>query len=331
MRHVAKTILVGFLLLLLASASPAGEKKLVIKLGHPKGVNTPINRACEKIAKDVAEKTGGALVIEVFPAGQLGFERDLVEGLIQGTVDMAWSSTALVGNFEAPLALFSLPYVFRDYDHVHKVVAGEIGQTILDDLRKNQGIRALAFHDQGFRHIWNNQKPIFTLDDIKGMKLRGPESPIYLDTFRLLGVNITPISWGETYTAIQTGVVVGLEQPMEEIVASKYYEIVKYGSFSKHMFAGGLLMIREDLFKSLPADQQKILADICKESEVFNNNAVTEYERKYIEELKSRGMQLNDIAEKEMDRFAAAMKPLYEKYAKQLGGADIVERVRAVR
>ena len=330
MKH-AKTILLFLALSLIVSASLAGEKGTVIKLGHPKGVNTPINRACEWIAKEVAEKTGGALTVEVFPAGQLGFERDLVEGLTQGTVDMAWSSTALVGNFEEPLALFSLPYVFRDYDHVHKTVAGEIGQTILDNLRKNQGIRALAFHDQGFRHVWNNQKPIFTVDDIKGMKLRGPESPIYLDTFRLLGVNITPISWGETYTAIQTGVVVGLEQPMEEIVASKYYEIVKYGSFSRHMFAGGLLMIREDLFQSLPEDQRKILVDACKESEVFNNNAVTEYEKKYIEELRSKGMELNDIADKEMEKFAEAMKPLYQKYASKLGGDDIVDRVRAIR
>ncbi len=326
-----KLVLLAALVATLAFAAPAGEKKTIIKLGHPKGVATPINQACLYIAEQARERSGGTLEIEVFPAGQLGFERDLIEGMTQGIIDMSWSSTALVGNFEEPLALFSLPYVFRDYDHVHKTVQSEIGQGILQGLQDNWGIRTLAFHDQGFRHVWNNQKPITSLADIAGMKLRGPESPIYLDTFKLLGVNITPISWGETYTSIQTGVVVGLEQPMEEIVASRFYEICGYGSYTYHMFAGGLLMIREDLFQSLSPEHQKILLDVCKESEEFNNNAVVELERGYVKTLEEKGMKLNDIAPEELEKFADAMGPLYTKYAKQLGGEDIVDRVRAIK
>lgn len=217
------------------------------------------------------------------------------------------------------------------YGYTSLLVQGEIGQEILKGLLDNWDIRTLAFHDQGFRHVWNNQKPITTLEDLKGMKLRGPESPIYLDTFKLLNVNITPISWGETYTAIQTGVVVGLEQPMEEIVASRYYEICSYGSFTYHMFAGGLLMIREDLFQSLTPEEQKILVETCKETEDLNNNAVVQIERDYMTTLTEKGMKLNDISAEELAKFGECMAPLYQKYAKQLGGEDIVDRVRSIK
>ncbi len=315
----------------LATATAMTGEKAIIRIGTPKAVNTPIHRGCELIAKICAEKSGGTLEVQLFPAGQIGFERDLIEGLTEDTIDAAWTSTALVGNFEESLALFSLPYVFRDYDHVHNVVDGEIGQKILADLQKNWGIRTVAFLDQGFRHVWNNERPITKIEDVKGMKLRAPESPIYIDTFKLMGANVTVLSWGETYTAIQTKVVAGLEQPMESIVGHKFYEICKYGSFTNHMFAGGLLMIRENLFQSLSPEHQKIFLEACKEGEASCNKEARQIEEEFVKELKANGMVLNEIAPAEIDRFAAAMQPLYDQYANKLGGPDIVARVRAVK
>lgn len=327
----ARMLVVAAVAALVFTAASAGEKKTIIRLGHPKATNSPIHRACELITKECLERSGGTLEVQIFPAGQIGFERDLVEGLTQDTIDAAWTSTALVGNFEEPLALFSLPYVFRSYEHVHNVVDSDIGQKILGDLLENWGIRTVGFFDQGFRHVWNNQKPIYKIEDVKGMKLRAPESPIYIDTFKLMGANVTILSWGETYTAVQTNVVAGLEQPMEAVVGNKYYEICKYGSFTYHMFAGGLMMIRESLFETLSPEHQKIFLEVCKLAEASSNQETRQIEDDFVKELKDNGMVLNDISPEEMGRFAQAMQPLYDKYSESLGGPDIVDRVRAVK
>ncbi len=311
------------------SFAAAGEK-VVVKLGHGQTVISAANRSLEKMAEEVLKKSNGALEVQIFPANQLGNERDLAEGLGQGMVDMAWISTAVMENFDKKLSMFSLPYVFKSYDHVSKVVESDIGAYVFGSLLDSQGIRVLGFFDQGFRWVWNNVRPITVQADLKGLKLRAPESPVYMGTFKLLGANPTPLPWGEVYTATQTKVVDGFEVHPESFVSNKMFEVVKYGSRTNHIYAGSVLMIREDFWKALSPEHQKLLAAEAKAAERMNRSLIIDNEKAYIKTIQDNKVATNDIADAELDKFAEAMKPLYKEYAGRLGSDDIIARAQAM-
>jgi len=308
-----------------------GQKaeSVIIKLGHGQPVESSAHKSLEKFAEEVKTNTNGAVEVQIFPANQLGNERDLAEGLTMGTIDMAWISAGVMENFETKFAVFSLPYVFRDYEHVHQIAEGELGKVIFDSLLQGKNIRTLAFYDQGFRFIWNNIKPIEKLEDLKGMKIRAPESPVYVGTFNFLGSNPTPIPWGEVYTSMQTKVVDGFEVFPESVVTNNLNEVTKYGSKSRHIYAGSVLMINEDVYKKLSAEQQDIIHKAAANSEKYNRDLIVESEEKYVKDLEGKGMKINDISEEEIQKFRDAVKPLYKDYADKVGGLDFIEKIIA--
>lgn len=311
----------------LSVGAEAGEK-VVIQLGHGQTIVQTSHKALELMAAEAAKLSNGSLEIQIFPANQLGNERDLAESLTQDILDMAWISTAVMENFDSKMAMFSLPYVFRSFDHVKEVTESEVGDFIFGSLLETNNIRVLGFFDQGFRWVWNNTRPIVKLEDIKGVKIRAPESPVYMGTFRLLGANPTPIPWGEVYTAMQTKVVDGFEVYPESFVANKSYEVCKYGSRTNHIYAGSVLMIREGLWEELSPEHQDILRKTAKIAENWNRDTIVSNDENYLNTLRENGMELNDISEAELDRFADAVAPLYEDYHSRLGDPTIIKRAR---
>lgn len=307
-----------------------GAEKTTIRLGHGQTLTSAAHLSLVRMAEEVNRKSDGTFEILIFPANQLGNERDLAEGLSQGIIDMSWISTAVMENFDAKLSLFSLPYVFRTYDHVATTVDSEVGAYIFGSLLDSQGIRVLGFFDQGFRWVWNNIRPINVLEDIRGMKLRAPESPVYMGTFKLLGSNPTPIPWGEVYTSMQTKVVDGFEVHPESFVSNKMFEVTKYGSRTNHIYAGSVLMIRDDLWGELTPDQQKLLAAEARAASVYNRGLIIENEAEYFKEAEANGVTLNTIDGAELDKFSSAMKPLYGEYEGRLGRAGIIEQVQGM-
>lgn len=327
MKQKTALLLAALCLVAALSAASAGQKK-TLGLGHGQAVVSVAHKSLEKMAQSVLEKSNGTIEIQVFPANQLGNERDLGESLSQGIVDMAWVSTAVMENFDAKLSMFSLPYVFKSYDHVADVVNSEIGGYVFGSLLASQRIRTLGFFDQGFRWVWNNAHPIHKLEDFKGLKIRAPESPVYMGTFKYLGTNPTPIPWGEVYTSMQTKVVQGFECTAESNVANKMYEVTKYGSRTNHIYAGSILMIAEDVWETLTPEEQKLVADEAKKAEADNRAQIIAMDEQLKRDMIAGGMELNDIEDKEIDRLADAVRPLYKDYAARLGSDDIIERAQ---
>ncbi len=326
----AKKLLLAVALVVLGITTVFAGEKTTIRLGHGQTLTSAAHRSMVRMAEEILKKSDGTFEVLIFPANQLGNERDLAEGLSQGIIDMSWISTAVMENFDSKLSLFSLPYVFRTYDHVAKVVDSEVGEYVFGSLLDSQGIRVLGFFDQGFRWVWNNIRPVHNLDDIKGLKLRAPESPVYMGTFKLLGANPTPIPWGEVYTSMQTKVVDGFEVHPESFVSNKMFEVTKYGSRTNHIYAGSVMMIREDLWQELTPEQQKLLAAEARAASEFNRSLIIDYEKEYFKEIEANGVELNNIENAELDKFSSAMKPLYAEYVGRLGRADIIETVQGM-
>lgn len=308
------------------AAKPAAGA-VVFKLGHGQNLESAAHKSIVKFAEEVKQKSNGSIDVQVFPANQLGNERDLAEGLTMGTIDMAWISAGVMENFEPKFAVFSLPYVIRDYAHVHQVTEGDAGKAIFDSLLKNKNVRTLGFYDQGFRFIWNNVQPITKMEDLKGMKIRSPESPVYMGTLKLLGTNPTPMPWGEVYTSVQTKVVAGLEVHPESFLTSKLYEVCKFGSVTRHIYAGSVFMINEDKFKKLTKEQQDLISAAAVSSEKFNRDLIVKSEAQFIKDCNDKGTKINEIAEPEMQKFRDAVKPLYNDYAAKVGGMDFINKV----
>lgn len=299
-------------------------------LAHGQPVDSIADLSMQQLSQNLLEQTNESVRIEVFPAVQLGNERDLVEGLSLGTIDMAWISGAVMENFEPRFSIFSMPYMFKNYDHVHKLTQGELGQEIFEELRVKHGIRVLGFYDQGFRYVWNNVHPITRLEDFKGIKMRVPESPIYVSTFTKLGTNATSLPWGELYTALQTGVVDGYEVFPESTVANQMYEVTKYGSVTNHIYAGAVLMINEEKYQSLTEEQKRSLQEAAGKSVDYNNQELVNNEAEYIRKLEDEGMEINTLSDEEMKRMAEVVTPIYEENQDKVGGLDFINQVKAL-
>ena len=285
------------------------------------------NISLKAMVEEISSKDAG-FSITYYPNSQLGNERDLAEGVIQGTIDMAWISCAVMQNFSEPFAIFSLPFIFKDYDHVHAFAEGELGQTIFDKLNEDCSLTVLGLFDQGFRYVWTVDKEVKTLEDLKGLKLRTPESDVYTQTFSLLGTNPTPMAFGDLFTALQTGVVEGYEVNPESTWANGTYEAIKYGCRTNHIYAGSVLFISDAAYNRLNDEQKAILKEAATNAVNYNNELAHSSEQDYNDKLTEAGLVINDLAEGEQPKFAEAVQPLYESYYDMVGGKEFVEAVQ---
>ncbi|KYH33356.1 TRAP transporter substrate-binding protein [Neomoorella mulderi] len=303
------------------------ETKIALKLGHIVTEKHSYHEGVLKFKELVEKNSNGQIEVQIFPNSSLGNERDLGEGLRIGTIEMALISTAVMQNFEPALGVFDLPYILRDWDHAHKAQDGEAGQMAAKRLLEKQNIRVLSYYDQGFRHVLGIPKPINNIEDLKGYKIRLPESPVFIDTFKALGASPTTIPWSEVYTALQTKVVDGMEGSPESLFTSKLHEVTKYYSLTNHIYAGAVLLISESVYKKLTPEQQKIILDAAKESSTYERKVCIERDNEYMQKMKDAGIKVNPITD--LTPFQNAVKNIYEDFAKKVGpdGEKLVQTV----
>lgn len=305
------------------SSSPAPT---VIKFGYvtARADQDPYTIGSEGFKRLVEEKTGGKVKIELFPAGQLGGERDMIEGLQVGTLDGGLLTNAYLAGFETKLQVFDLPFLFKDAAQAHAVMDGPVGQELLDALSA-RGIKALAFAEGGFRHMINNVRPIRTPADAKGIKFRSMESPMYIGMFRAIGANPSPIAWPETFTAVQQKAVDGLEIPIPVIHQNKYYEVTKYLSLTGHTYSPLVFCISGKKWSALPADVQRAMADAARQAAAEQRKKNAENLQAILNDLKAKGMQVNEV---DNAAFKKAVEPLYGEFQDKIG-KDIVTKILA--
>ena len=313
--------------LALAFVAPATFAQTSLKLGIPNTLASHFGVAATTFADEVKKTSAGKFNVEIFPSGALGGEREMVEGAQLGTVDLVIVSSGPVGNFVPETFVFDIPFLFRDYDHARNVLDGPIGQEILAKFPA-KGLVALAWGENGFRHLTNNKRAITTPDDLKGLKLRTMENPVHLTAFRTFGALPTPMSFPELFGALQQGTVDGQENPIPVIVASKFGQVQKYLTMTGHIYSPALFIVSPQFFNALGAADKKIFADAAQKAAVAMRKRVNEVEAGGVNDLRAQGVAV--VAEVDKARFQAALAPAYAEYAKKFG-AGILDRIKSTR
>lgn len=321
-RILGSAFLATFILLTVSGNLSFAAQTINLKLGHAVAPEHPYHLGAMKFAELVALKTGNRVKIDVYPSTQLGNERDMVEGLQLGTIDLVVTSTGPLGGFVPKMFVVDLPFLFRDREHAYKVLDGPIGRGLLDAFAA-KGIKGLAFWENGFRQITNNVRPIEKPEDLKGIKIRTMENKVHLAAFRAFGASPTPMAWSEVYTALQQKTIDGQENPVAIIYHQKIYEVQKYLALTGHFYSPTPLLMSLKVFNALPRDIQKIMLDTALECATYERNLLRDSEAKQLAEVKAKGIQVT-IPNKKPFQEAAA--PVYKEFRDQFG-KEMIERI----
>src|SRR4030066_687191 len=313
------TSLTLFLLAIFVNSGICQDKPISLKLGHAVAVEHPYHLGAVKFAELVAQRTKNKVKIDVYPSTQLGNERDMVEGLQLGTIDLVVTSTGPLGGFVPKMFVVDLPFLFRDREHAYKVLDGAIGRDLLDAFAV-KGIKGLAFWENGFRQITNNVRPIEKPDDLKGIKIRTMENKVHLASFRAFGASPTPMAWSEVYTALQQKTIDAQENPVAIIYHQKIFEVQKYLTLTGHFYSPTPLLMSLKTFNGLSKEVQKIFMDTAMECATYERNLLRDSEDKQIAELKAKGMQVTTPNKKLFQEAAASV---YKEFEAQFGKETI--------
>jgi tripartite ATP-independent transporter DctP family solute receptor len=327
MNHWTKAsaaLLAGAALALSALAAQAADLVLRSSDTHPDGY--PTVEAVKYMGKLIEERTNGRIGVEVFHSAQLGEEKDTIEQTRFGVIDLNRISMAPFNGLIPETAIMSLPYLFRDTDHLHAVLDGPIGEQILETFSDHDLI-GLAYYDPGARSFYNRVKPIKSIDDLKGMKFRVIQSDVFVDMVAALGANAVPMPYGEVYSAIETGVIDGAENNFPSYESSGHYEVAKNYSLDMHIMVPEVLVMSKASWDKLSPEDQEIVRQAAKESVAFNREAWAAREKESEEVVRAAGVEIVEDIDKAP--FVAAMGPVYEKYAATPELKKLVEDIQA--
>ncbi|MGQ9648061.1 MAG: TRAP transporter substrate-binding protein [Thermodesulfobacteriota bacterium] len=309
-------VLVVFFLLVLAMA-PMGfaqEKVYTVRIGNVTPPDNPLNIAFDKMAAEMNEKSKGQIQAKVYPNSQLGNLRSMTEAVQMGTLEMATQSAGGLASFYGPMGVMELPFAYKSHKHVYTVVDGTIGQELGEQFRKKTGIRIVGYFMNLFRHLTNNVRPVRVPADLKGLKIRVPETPTIKMAIEAAGGNPVPMVWGEVYTALQQKTIDGQENPLAIIWASKIYEVQKYLSLTGHAYSPTLIMINDRLFQSMPTDLQKIVMDAARNASAWNRDFAEKQETELLGKLKEKGMLVNEVGQ---EAFRKLMVTVWDDFIKK--------------
>jgi tripartite ATP-independent transporter DctP family solute receptor len=304
-----------------AAPNVASAKPIVIKFAHNGNTipEDPQNLACTAFKKMVEERTNGAIRVDIYPAAQLGDARTIVEGVQMGTIEMADIENGPMGRFVPEAMLWDLPFIFRDIDHAHNILDGDVGKYVqkkYDDV----GIRHLAYNDGGFRYFTNNVRPVRNMDDLQGLKIRVMESKVMIDTINAFGASAVPMAFGELYTALQQGVVDGQENPMNLIYSQRFYEVQKYLSLSGHFYYPRQYITNLNWFNNLSEEHQKVIAEAAREACDIQREELAKYEIEMKKVLQEKGMEINEVDKTKF--IETSQEKIYPAYYETIGGGD---------
>jgi tripartite ATP-independent transporter DctP family solute receptor len=282
--------------------------------------------AAEVFKPYVEEQSEGRIKVNLFPNGQLGGDRQAIEGVQMGTIDMTIPAAAVLSGFEEKFQIFDLPFLFSSKGEVYEALDGELGST-LSDLLVPLGLRNLAYGENGFRHITNDEGPITQPSDLEGLKIRTMENPVHMETFRELGANPTPVSFGELYTALQQGTVDAQENPIPLVYTSKFYEVQDYYSLTGHVYAATVVLINEELFQGMPEDLQNIIIEGAELYRDEQRKLSSQQDEEMLDELRNEGMEINELTNEEKQVFIDATEPVYEEF-EDIIGSELMDLIR---
>lgn len=312
------TLLTLLLVVVLAACSDTTDKKEVskkedtylIKVGHAASDKHFAQDSFEKFKEIVETKSNGKIKVEIHPNSELGGEREMLEMLLLGDLTMMAPASAPLEAVSKGIALWDLPYLFKDAETAHRVLDGEVGQAVLDSF-SDKGIIGLAYWENGFRHLTNNVKPVSSVEDMKGLHIRTLENPMQIKMWSETGAQATPIAFNEVYKALETKRVNAQETPLSLMYAMKFYEVQNYLTLTGHTYSPWPVVINKQFFDSLPADFQKIVKDAVIEARDYNRKLSKEDEAKSLGLLQKEGMEVTELTDEQKAEFKKAMNQIY--------------------
>ena len=324
--------LVGILTLAVLAAlcrpQPAGAQTVMLKFGDIYAESHSNSKGAFKFAELVSQKTNGQVKVDVFVDSKLGNERELAESVKAGTIDIVASGLSGIGRFIQPIHTLELPYIYRDLEHMSRVA--EAITPDVDRILQKSGLRNLGFFYLGPRSI-AGKRPIRSLEDMKGLRFRVPEAPLYVGMARALGATPTPVAFPEAYTSLQTGVVEAAEGEPGTLWSTKWYEPAKYISLTEHIWHFRYLAINESSFAKLTPAQQKALLEAGKEATAFELGLVKDFNKESLEKMKAAGAVIVPVADKRP--FEKALEKFNREYAEKLGpeAVGLLEKAKSIK
>ena len=321
-----RAALVFFVGAVAAVALPAAAQ-IDIKLGHVGEPGSVFQKSADEFAKRANAKLAGKAKVTVYGSSQLGGDKEMLQKVKLGTLEMALPSTVM--SSEVDLAgMFEMPYIVKDRAHMGRI-ENEVFWPMIEPAIEKKGLKVLAVWENGVRHITNSKRPIRVPADLQGIKLRVPEGKWRVKMFQAYGANPSPMKFSELFTALQTGVMDGEENPLTQIYSAKLQEVQKYLSLSGHVYTPAYLTVGIRHWQTLPADVRKVLEDTAKETQAYVYQVAARDDDDLLVKLKQAGMQVNDV---DKDAFVAASKPIYDEFSKEVPGAkEAIDRANALR
>jgi len=282
--------------------------------------NSHYGAAVDAFAREVEKRTNGRYKIQNFYSGALGAERESIEALQVGTLDLTMTSTGPVPNFVPEVAILDIPFLFKDYGQARATLDGPIGQDMLTKF-PSKGIVALAWGENGFRHMTNNKRQVMVPDDLKGLKMRTMENPVHMQAYKAFGIIPTPMAFTEVFTALQQGTVDGQENPLSVISAAKFDQVQKYMTLTGHVYSPALILMSKAQYDKLSAADKQAFLESAKEAVKANRARIDDDERKAVADLRAKGMVIVENVDKA--KYQAALGPTYAEFGKKFGQENI--------
>ena len=305
----------------------AAAAQTMLRINIALAQNSHYGVAIDTLAREVERRTDGRYKVQTFYSSALGAERESVEGVQLGTLDLTLTSTGPLPNFVPDVAILDIPFLFRDYAHARAVLDGPIGQELLTKFQA-KGMVGLAWAENGFRHMTNSKRPVNGPEDLRGLKMRTMENPIHIEAYRQFGILPTPMAFTEVFTALQQGTVDGQENPLSVIEAAKLDQVQKYLTLTGHVYSPAVFLMNKARWDSLSDADKRAFLEAAKEGVKANRARVDEDERKAVADLRAKGMTVAENVDKA--KFQAALNPVYADFAKRFGQANI-DRIRNYR
>ncbi len=318
--------LVGIAVLLLAPGAGVGAAEIELRFAHTQPTSDTHHLATEWFAERVAELTDGRVGISIHPAGELGNDPTILEGVRLGTIDIGQTGNPFYTRFEPKLNVLDLPYLFADYDHVYRVVDGEIGDSLLAELEKHR-MKGLAFWEIGFRKITNSRRPIHEPADLQGLKIRTTPNPAHVQAFELWGAIPTPMAFTEVYLALETGTVDGQENPLNIIRSNRFQEVQSHLSFTDHAYTVSIVSMNLSRFNALEPDVQEALVTAAREAADYQRRLNREQAEDDLAAIREAGVAVVEDVDREAFK-AIVFDEVRASYEDQFG-SELVDAIIA--
>jgi tripartite ATP-independent transporter DctP family solute receptor len=306
----------------------SAQSKAVFKASDVQPPGYPTVAATENLGKKLEAATNGRLTVQMYPSAQLGAEKETIEQTQIGAIQMLRVSVGALGPIVDDINVVNMPFLFKNVAQARKMMDGEIGQELLDKISTsaNANLVALCWMDAGARSIYNTKRPIKSIDDLKGLKVRVIGNPIFVDMMNALGGNGVAMGYDQVFSALQTGVIDGAENNPPSYVFSNHYTAAKYYSLTEHLIIPEVLLFSKRAWTSLSVEDQNLIKKFAREAQLEERELWSKYEQQAMEKAKAAGCDIVEIADKAP--FQAAVKPVWDKYGPKY--QDMIKRIQAL-